>query len=511
MRDEREYGRQYSRQYDNRYDMSDRRYYRNERPAPPPQKRRKKRFAWWTVPVLVLTVCMLFYAYIFAQEQIMAYRDFQRIVGIVSGETFYPGVVVDGVDLGGKTMEEALALLSSHETASVQGFEVFLTADGKTWRLSSDEIPLSWNTETILQQAYALGRGGSLEDRYAAIQRLETVGAYYESNYTYDKAQVREITDAIAQELHIDGWDARVVAFDVANRSFAFSDEQVGRDVDADELYQTVIEQLDAGAQGVTIPVHMMEITPSVTRAQLEADYGLITSFTTKTTDNNNRNTNIRLAAEALNGAMVDANGGEISFNSLTGERTKEKGYKEAAAIAGGSSVQEVGGGVCQVATTMFNALLRANCEIVTRYPHAWPADYVPRGEDATVDWPGVDLVMRNDGPAPLFLAAWYEDRQVTVEVYGLSLGMGVTIDLYTETIYTDEVEEEDTVYTYNPNLAVGTVNKIKNAHEGYRTQTYKIWYQDGQETRREAFYISDYRKINPTYEYNDGNPPPTE
>ena len=82
---------------------------------------------------------------------------------------------------------------------------------------------------------------------------------------------MREITDAIAQELHIDGWDARVVAFDVANRSFAFSDEQVGRDVDADELYQTVIEQLDAGAQGVTIPVHMMEITPSVTRAQLEA------------------------------------------------------------------------------------------------------------------------------------------------------------------------------------------------------------------------------------------------
>lgn len=121
MRDEREYGRQYSRQYDNRYDMSDRRYYRNERPAPPPQKRRKKRFAWWTVPVLVLTVCMLFYAYIFAQEQIMAYRDFQRIAGIVSGETFYPGVVVDGVDLGGKTMEEALALLSSHETASVPG------------------------------------------------------------------------------------------------------------------------------------------------------------------------------------------------------------------------------------------------------------------------------------------------------------------------------------------------------------------------------------------------------
>ena len=76
-----------------------------------------------------------------------------------------------------------------------------------------------------------------------------------------------------------------------------------------------------------------------------------------------------------------------------------KKVTRKAAAIAGNTRSSVVGGGVCQVATTMFNALLRANCEIVTRYPHAWPADYVPRGEDATVDWPGVDLVMRNDGP----------------------------------------------------------------------------------------------------------------
>lgn len=470
-----------------------------------PPRRKKRRFPFWTLPVILLLLCTLGVAYLYAESQMETYRQFRQTVAAVEGGTFYPGVHIDGVDLGGKTMQEARSLLESHETAEMQGFEVFLTDGQQTWRIASDTMELAWNTDMLLQEAYALGRSGTLEERYAAVKRLESMGAYYDSVYTYDRTQVREMCDALAEQFYVECVDARVVAFDVANRSFAFSDEQTGRRLDADALYETVIGQLNAGAQGVTIPLPVEQVYPAVKRAQLEADYGLITSFTTKTTDNDNRNRNIRLAADALNGQMIDANGGTISFNTCTGERTSEKGYKEAAAISGGASVKEVGGGVCQVATTLFNALLRADCSIVKRYPHAWPSDYVPRGEDATVDWPGVDLIMRNDGAAPLFITAWYENRSVTVEVYGLSLGEGMAIDLASETIYVDKVKEEDTVYTYNPNLKVGAMNQIKKAHEGYRTQTYKIWYQNGQEIRREAFYTSDYRKINPTYEYNDG------
>lgn len=474
----------------------------------PPRRKKRRRFPFWTLPVIFAFLCMLGYAYIYAENQLAAYADFQKTVAAVEGNTFYPGVHVDRIDLGGKTMSEARALLASHETAEAKGFEVFLSDGSSTWRIASDTMALDWDTDSLLAQAYALGRSGSLEDRYAAVRRLESMGAYYDSAYTYDKSQVREMCDSLAAQYYIECVDARVLAFDVANRSFAFSDEQVGRRLDADALYETVIAQLNAGAQGVTIPLPIETVEPSVTRAALTANYGLITSFTTKTTDNSNRNRNIELAAEALNGRMIDANGGTISFNTCTGERTKEKGYKEAAAIAGGASVKETGGGVCQVATTLFNALLRADCSIVKRYPHAWPSDYVPRGEDATVDWPSVDLVMRNDGETPLFVTAWYENQRVTVEVYGMSLGEGVTIDLASETIYVDKVKEEDTVYNYNPNLPLGTTNKIKNAHEGYRTQTYKIWLVNGQEVKREAFYTSDYRKINPTYEYNDGKGP---
>lgn len=201
-------------------------------------------------------------------------------------------------------------------------------------------------------------RAGTLEERYAAIRKLKEPGlsvAYF-SEFTYDRQAVRALTDEVAARLTVEPKNASVVAFNVTDRTFAFSDEQMGQRVDAEALYQTVVAMLDQGSYGATVPVSVQTVSPSVTRAQLEANYGLISTYTTKTTSNENRNTNIRLAAEAFNGLMI-APGEEISFNETTGERTREKGYLEAGAIENGRTVQEVGGGVCQVSSTLFNTL----------------------------------------------------------------------------------------------------------------------------------------------------------
>jgi len=200
------------------------------------------------------------------------------------------------------------------------------------------------------------------------------------------------------------------------------------------------------------------------------------------------------------------APGGTISFNETTGQRTREKGYLEAGAIENGRTVQEIGGGICQVSTTLFNALLRAGGEIVSRKPHAWPSTYVPRGEDATVDWPNLDLVMKNPSSAPMFLTAWYADQTVTVEVYGLSLGDGVRVELESVTTYTKKPTE--VVYTYNGGLPLGTTKKVKEPRTGYTVDTYKVTYLGTQEIAREKLYTSNYRTIYEEYEYNDGNPP---
>ncbi|MCL1965458.1 MAG: VanW family protein [Firmicutes bacterium] len=470
----------------------------------PVQKKRKRKFPWWTLPIIMVCLCALAWMWSLADAQLKAYDRFSSMRAAISKDAFYGPVYIDDVPMSGLTREEALALLSLHQQAQASAFEVTVMAGDARYSISSAEIPMTWNTEELLDKAYMIGRIGTLEERYQQVQSLKTP-VYLNSELRYDKDMVRRHIDTIAKALAKEGKDVSVVAFDVNTRSFGFSDEVAGQRVDAEKLYQTVIEHLDNRVYGAVIPVEIELVSPKITRADLEKNYTRIASFTTKTTADENRNTNIRLGAETVNGTMI-APGATISFNDTTGERTREKGYKEAGAIENGRTVQETGGGICQVATTMFNALVRAGCEIVRRTPHAWPSDYVPRGEDATVDWPRLDLVMRNPSGTPMFLTAWYQDRSVTVEVYGLSLGDGVAIELESETTYTKK--PTDTVYTYNPSLPVGTTKLLKKPHTGYSVTTYKVIKQNGQVLSRKEFYKTEYQMISEEYEYNDGYPP---
>lgn len=472
---------------------------------PSKNRPRRRRFPWWTLVIIALCLAALGWAWVQADAQIDRYATFSQMRDTVSGNRFFGPVSIDGISITGMTMDEARAAVDQPMQRQADAFEVILTAEGERWRIASDSIPMQWDTETLLQKAYRIGRVGTLQERYREITSLAEP-IVLTSTFTYDKDAVRDITDGIARHLTEPAKDAAVTAFDLTNRTFAFSEEQPGRSVDPNGLYETVIHTLDNGEYGSYIAIHPVEMPAVVTRAGLEQSYTRIASFTTKTTSEKNRNNNIDLAAQALNGTMIPA-GGEISFNETTGERTPEKGYLEAGAIENGRTIQEYGGGVCQVSSTMFNALTRANCEIVTRRPHAWPSDYVPMGEDATVDWPRLDLVMRNASSAPMFVTAWYADQTVTVEVYGLSLGDGVSIELDSEVTYRKEPTE--VVYTYNANLPVGATERVKKPRTGYSVQTYKVWLQDGVETAREAFYKSEYGMISEEYEYNDGKGPP--
>ena len=208
-----------------------------------------------------------------------------------------------------------------------------------------------------------------------------------------------------------------------------------------------------------------------VTKTELMNSFGLISAYTTKTTNNKNRNINIQLSAQAINGTTVMP--GEIfSFNGATGERTAAKGYLPAAAISGGQSKDEIGGGVCQTSSTLFNAVARANLEIVERSPHAWPSSYVEKGFDATVNWPGLDFKFKNNTDWPIFITAAYADRKVSVSVYGMSLGLDTSIDL--ESITTKTIPQpEGTEYIINPDLKIGESKKTVTGRNLFALRDY--------------------------------------
>ena len=456
-------------------------------------KEERSLFPFWTLLVIALCAGLWVFGAKLYQDQMAAYRAYAAISQAAAQTTFFPGVTVDGIELGGMTRQEADALFADRQRQTASAFSLVVASGDRRWRITSDEVPMTFDAEAVLARAYAVGREGTLAERWQQIEQARTEGFAFETGYVYDRSAVGELTRIIADSLDVEAKNATLDAFDVNNRTFTFTKESSGWRVDRERLTQDILAALDAENYDAVIIPQGERVEPDITLAQLEGRFGRISAFTTTTTKDNDRNTNIAISAAALNGRVVMP-GETLSFNGCTGQRTGEKGYREAGAIAGGVLVDDTGGGVCQTSSTLFNAVVRADLEIVKRYAHSWPSSYVNKGEDATVNWPSLDFVFRNNGEFPVFVVAWYADQQVTVEIYGLMLENGMTIDL--ESTVTQTIKPSDeVVYTLDESLPAGTRKAGRKKRTGYVVDTYKVYKDaEGSELRREKLWTTTYR-----------------
>ncbi|MBQ7885450.1 MAG: VanW family protein [Clostridia bacterium] len=462
-------------------------------------------FPVWTLIVMLGCACLWLGGAKIYQDQMAAYESYAAIRQAVSSDLFYPGVTIDGTELGGMSRDDVQTLLSGQQAQASSAFSLVVAAGEKRWRITSQEVPMTFDAQTVLERAWAVGRTGTLEERYAQIQHAAQNGVHFHTGFTYDRSAVAGLADIIADSLDVEMKNATLDAFDMNNRTFTFTEAQQGYVVDREQLAADIIAALDEGAYDRVIIPQGENIEPTLYRAQLEGLFGRISSFTTKTTKDNDRNTNIALSANALNGRVV-LPGETLSFNECTGQRTGAKGYREAGAIAGGILVDDTGGGVCQTSSTLFNAVVRADLKIVERSAHSWPSNYVEKGEDATVNYPSLDFVFKNEGEFPVFVVAWYEDQQVTVEIYGQMLPNGMTIDLESKVTKTIKPSDE-LLYTFDASLPVGTRQFGREKRTGYEVDTYKV-YKDsaGNEIERKKLWTTTYRASQKEILYNDGS-----
>ena len=463
----------------------------------------------WTLIAFVCAACLAAMGYFVIQLH-KPYDSFLEKVQEVTQNTFAQGIVVDNVHIGGLTREQAYQQLMASAGYDQQIQQINLDVQGI--RLTSDNLIIRRNIDAKLDEAYAFGRQISktiqlagqvtpLEYKYLHRQDTKNNLVYLYTEVTYDPAQIRELVRYIASGINRDAVDAQVASFDFNNRYFTYTDDVVGLKVDEEALYAELISALDRKDYQASIPLSIQQIYPNITKAELMNSFALISRYTTETTSDQNRNNNVHLAAQAVMGRVVMP-GEEFSFNQTTGQRTTEKGYLPAAAIAGGTTVDEVGGGVCQVSSTLFNAAVMADMTIVKRSPHTWPSNYVDKGRDATVNWPNLDFVFRNDRSTPIFIVAYYKNRQCTVEIYGASLGPGEGRDMASVVIDVTQPPSEP-IRNYNPELPWGTEKEVKKARTGYVVETYKIYTRNGQEYKRERICTSTYRVIQQVIDYN--------
>ena len=171
---------------------------------------------------------------------------------------------------------------------------------------------------------------------------------------------------------------------------------------------------------GDTLEIPMEYIIPEIMGEKLEEMLfrDVLASYETPTTSDNNRNTNLKLACQAVNGTLLNP-GDSFSFNDVVGKRTEAGGYKQAAAYFDGETVQEVGGGICQVSSTLYACVLMADLDVTARSAHSFPVAYMPKGMDAAVSWGGPEFKFRNNTDYPIRIDAAVSGGMVKVQLIG--------------------------------------------------------------------------------------------
>ena len=246
-----------------------------------------------------------------------------------------------------------------------------------------------------------------------------------------------------------------------------------------------------------TLEIPFEYVTPAVTRESIQELLfrDELAAYETKHTNNSNRNTNLKLACAAING-MVLMPGEQFDYNTALGKRTAEAGYKAADAYSGGQTVQTIGGGICQVSSTLYYCTLIADLQIDTRVAHSYTSSYMPLGMDATVSWGGPDFRFTNNTNYPIRIEAEVSGGYVKIKLIGtdekdyyVKMEYEVLSNSYATTVTQEYPKDNDKGYKD------GQV--IQTAYNGCTVQSYKCKYskETDELISREEEALSKYKK----------------
>lgn len=471
------------------------------------------------VVVLAVCLCILGGMILFGGSQ-----------GLLSGD-FNAGVTIAGVDVGGMSKNDAIdavtqAVGNTYTTQSmavtvrdqqlviepafsgasldVEAAVEAAVAENTPPNKKVDILPyLSLNTEGIRNLVHEFAKKFPTEGVESSWEIVNNVTQEEESSKTltitvgsvyYDLSE-----DALLNAI-LDAYNTRRFQLD-----YACNQMNVAA-IDLDAIYaQNCFEAVDAtldpetfqvtpSQDGITFdldaakaalntaqPGQVLEIPMVALKPEFDTEHyesmlfrDVLGTYTAKSSSSKNRDTNLRLACEALDGTILYP-GDTFGYNNALGERTPEKGYKPAASYVGGATVDTYGGGICQPSSALYYCVLLADLEVVQRHCHSYVSSYVPMGMDATVDWSGPDFKFRNNSNFPVRIDAKASGGNVTISLVGTD-----EKDYYVKMEYT-VLEREDFEVIEKEMDPAETFYKdgdvITSPYTGYKVQTYKCKY----------------------------------
>ena len=292
-----------------------------------------------------------------------------------------------------------------------------------------------------------------------------------------------------AQKIHDDIFQEPQNA-SVTQNPYSVSVEKQGIDfaVSIDEA-----QQLIDNSQENEVIIPLSYTKADITVADLGEDIfgNVIAKSSTKYDSTNyNRATNLGIAANKINGIVI-APGETFSFNKAVGERTSKNGFKEAVIYSDGELDYGIGGGICQISSTLYDAVLRANLEIVERKNHSMTVSYLPIGCDATVSYGSVDFKFKNSRNYPIKIVATVNSGNVLVSICGVSEADDYTVQIVTDTTQKDNFE---VVYEHDSTIPKGSEFIKQTGKYGYKCSTYRLLYKNGNLVSKDLISTDTYK-----------------
>ena len=279
----------------------------------------------------------------------------------------------------------------------------------------------------------------------------------------------------------------QIEGFDAERNEFTFGDDHKGYIIDEDALRKKVLDEVNAGNLKTEIwtVLNMVDAEGPSVRSR----YKYVSMFETWTTDNEKRNKNINLACTGLNGYIVKP-GQEFSFNQVLGERTEERGYDYAPAYLEGQVIEELGGGICQVSTTLYNAVFAAGLTTTFRKSHTYVPSYITPGLDATVSFYGPDYRFINNSNYTVGIKAQYAKQKVKIDIFAVPL----LKEGQTQNLISNKIQDLDL-----PTISIINEGKASKGSQGSEWQVFKVVKEGDKEIERVFDHQTIYQGHTPT------------
>jgi len=468
----------------------------------------------------------------------------------------YDGININGVDIGGLTKVQAINVLNEHYR-ELGNLDVSLSSEEEDISFKAKDVYAVFISEKAAELAFNTGREGNFFKKLVLGLKYRLMSKEIKYDVSVDVKKFDKQIDFVASELgnevvqpsyvrqgdklivntgmtgvKIDHSAIRQKAIDELNKlknanveietikvkpekvdiekiqnaiktkvqnaeyisdTGVLVDQIIGIEIADLEEAKKIAERVTEEGMQFSIPLKITLPETTIDSVLEELFKDTLSTYTTYFNVNEKERTeNVKLAAKSINNVILMP-GQEFSYNNIVGERSTENGFKIAKVYQSGQVVDGLGGGICQVSSTLYNSVVKADLEILERKNHSLPVSYVKLGTDATVVYGVLDFRFRNNQQYPVRIESKISGGALTIDICGIKTNPGRTVDIETETVSVLPFAEKT---IEDANLPMGTEEIIQTGKKGYKVKSYRVTKENGVEIERKLISTDTYSPI---------------